>query len=172
MSLPESILNFLDESPVSLVAASGGPRSIAEIKSFYDEEIAPQVNNKKYGQLCYAGLLMAQDYIWEAHEIVQDYSDTESSWWHAFMHRMEGDYGNAAYWYRRVGEPVGYEDLQARVNELELPTELSVIQEGSWDSFELNGFIQKYRKSLEAELKEIHRTEWSVLYEACYKKAL
>jgi hypothetical protein len=25
---------------------------------------------------------------------------------HAYLHRKEGDLGNAAYWYRRAGRPV------------------------------------------------------------------
>ncbi len=27
-------------------------------------------------------------------------------WVHAYLHRKEGDAGNAAYWYRRAGKPV------------------------------------------------------------------
>ena len=28
------------------------------------------------------------------------------AWVHAYLHRKEGDPGNAAYWYRRAGKPV------------------------------------------------------------------
>lgn len=38
-----------------------------------------------------------------AHEIVQRGDDVSSAWVHAYLHRREGDLGNAAYWYRRVG---------------------------------------------------------------------
>jgi len=34
------------------------------------------------------------------------------SWIHAYLHRKEGDQGNAAYWYRRAGKPVCRESLQ------------------------------------------------------------
>lgn len=40
-----------------------------------------------------------------AHEIVQNASDAESAWVHAYLHRQEGDLGNARYWYRRAGKP-------------------------------------------------------------------
>jgi hypothetical protein len=30
---------------------------------------------------------------------------------HAYLHRKEGDQGNAAYWYRRGGKPVCREPL-------------------------------------------------------------
>jgi hypothetical protein len=28
------------------------------------------------------------------------------NWVHAYLHRKEGDLGNAGYWYRRAGQPV------------------------------------------------------------------
>ena len=40
-----------------------------------------------------------------AHEIVQDASDADSAWVHAYLHRKEGDLSNARYWYRRSGHP-------------------------------------------------------------------
>ena len=40
-----------------------------------------------------------------AHEIVQDASDVESAWVHAYLHRQEEDLSNARYWYRRAGKP-------------------------------------------------------------------
>ena len=32
---------------------------------------------------------------------------------HAYLHRKEGDAGNAAYWYRRAGRPVATDGLDA-----------------------------------------------------------
>lgn len=44
---------------------------------------------------------------WEsAHNIAQDIPSSEGSWIHAYLHRREGDHGNAAYWYRRAGKPI------------------------------------------------------------------
>lgn len=50
---------------------------------------------------------------WEmAHNIAQDVPSADGSWIHAFLHRREGDEGNAAYWYRRAGRPVAHGSLQ------------------------------------------------------------
>jgi hypothetical protein len=38
-----------------------------------------------------------------AHEIAQDIEDADGAWVHAYLHRREGDAGNAGYWYRRAG---------------------------------------------------------------------
>jgi hypothetical protein len=44
---------------------------------------------------------------WEkAHGCVQNDSSPEGAWVHAYLHRKEGDAGNAAYWYTRAGRPV------------------------------------------------------------------
>jgi hypothetical protein len=43
---------------------------------------------------------------WEdAHDIAQDINTETGSWIHAMLHRVEGDLGNAAYWYSRAGKP-------------------------------------------------------------------
>ena len=41
---------------------------------------------------------------WDAaHQLVQQYeSDETAAWIHAVLHKMEGDPGNASYWYRRA----------------------------------------------------------------------
>ncbi|NNJ69739.1 MAG: hypothetical protein HKP10_00455 [Kiritimatiellales bacterium] len=41
----------------------------------------------------------------KAHRIIQDIDTTEAAWIHAYLHRVEGDLGNAAFWYRRAGKP-------------------------------------------------------------------
>lgn len=47
-----------------------------------------------------------------AHSIAQDIDDRTGSWIHAYLHRKEGDLGNAGYWYRRAGEPVPHDTLE------------------------------------------------------------
>ena len=42
---------------------------------------------------------------WEqSHNIIQDIGDANASWIHAYLHRKEGDIGNADYWYHRAGK--------------------------------------------------------------------
>lgn len=41
---------------------------------------------------------------WDAaHELAQAQDDPEGAWVHAWLHRIEGDLGNAEYWYQRAG---------------------------------------------------------------------
>ena len=56
-----------------------------------------------------------------AHSHAQDDEGTNGAWVHAYLHRKEGDRGNAGYWYRRAGKPFC---------ERSLPDEwLSIVQE-------------------------------------------
>jgi hypothetical protein len=49
-----------------------------------------------------ANLLARGD--WQAaHVIVQDDETPEGCWAHGIVHILEGDLGNADYWYRRAG---------------------------------------------------------------------
>jgi len=47
----------------------------------------------------------------QAHESAQKDEGPEGSWVHAYLHRKEGDQGNANYWYGRSGKPVCREPL-------------------------------------------------------------
>lgn len=41
-----------------------------------------------------------------AHACAQDDHSRSGSWVHAYLHRKEGDLGNAGYWYARAGQPM------------------------------------------------------------------
>jgi hypothetical protein len=41
-----------------------------------------------------------------AHQLAQEVETSEGSWIHAYLHRKEGDLGNASYWYHRAKQPV------------------------------------------------------------------
>ncbi len=54
----------------------------------------------------------------EAHELVQEEKGPDAAWVHAYLHRKEGDEGNAAYWYTRARKPVFKGDLAREWEEL------------------------------------------------------
>jgi len=68
-----------------------------------------------------AGLTLALSGLWwdakgdwtRAHESAQQDEGVQGSWVHAYLHRKEGDEGNAAYWYNRAGKSVCRESLAA-----------------------------------------------------------
>ena len=64
-------------------------------------------------------LAFARDGKWNAaHDLVQDYSDRKSCLIHAYLHRVEGDFSNARYWYRRANESMPNNSLEEELKRL------------------------------------------------------
>ena len=67
------------------------------------------------------GLSVALSALWwagkddwdKAHKIVMDEGGKDCAWVHAYLHRVEGDAGNARYWYKQAGKPAAKDSLQA-----------------------------------------------------------
>jgi hypothetical protein len=56
---------------------------------------------------------------WNAsHDVAQEIHTKEGSWIHAYLHRKEGDLGNASYWYSKAGKPVTKVSLDEEWEEL------------------------------------------------------
>jgi hypothetical protein len=83
--------------------------SIADFKSsLFGAEPTPGVSPPL------AALWWAAKGDWDkAHKMVQDESGVDAAWVHAYLHRAEGDLGNAGYWYRRAGKPVARGPVEA-----------------------------------------------------------
>ena len=55
----------------------------------------------------------------KAHAIVQNDNTEMGCWAHGIVHMLEGDIGNARYWYRRAGRPFPRErDPSAEIDAL------------------------------------------------------
>ncbi len=62
---------------------------------------------------------------WErAHACAQDVHDRGGSWVHAYLHRKEGDRGNAGYWYARAGRPMPAAEMTLETEWAEIAREL------------------------------------------------
>jgi len=62
---------------------------------------------------------LAREGSWdEAHKLVQQYSDKLACLIHAYLHRVEGDIGNAQYWYDRADEDMPKNTLGEELNRL------------------------------------------------------
>jgi len=54
----------------------------------------------------------------KAHDLIQDINDNTAAWIHAYLHRKEGDSGNARYWYHRAGKRFPSISLQEEWEEI------------------------------------------------------
>lgn len=62
--------------------------------------------------LCESGLWLLAGDLDRSHIISQDDHSPEGSFWHAIMHRREGDFSNSKYWFRRVGDHSLFDQLR------------------------------------------------------------
>ncbi|TVP78449.1 MAG: hypothetical protein EA353_08245 [Puniceicoccaceae bacterium] len=64
-------------------------------------------------EACIAALDAERSGDWErAHQLVGNLDTPEAAWVHAYLHRVEGDLGNAGYWYARADKPQCQDSLE------------------------------------------------------------
>jgi hypothetical protein len=88
-----------------------------------------------------AGIWLYIDELDRSHHVSQSLDDAAGSYWHAIMHRREGDFSNAKYWLRRAShlpiapdaDPAAFVDAVARSGSTE-PPELLQRQRREWQT--------------------------------------
>src|SRR5258706_14147492 len=60
-----------------------------------------------------------------AHACAQEDHGRDSSWVHAYLHRKEGDVGNAGYWYARAGRKMPAKKVALEAEWAEIARELA-----------------------------------------------
>jgi hypothetical protein len=74
--------------------------------------------------------LLWHDHPDAAHQLVQEREgDQDADYLHALLHRREGDYGNAAYWFAEVGDHPVYPALAEAARSLGLA---ALVRDGAW----------------------------------------
>lgn len=119
------------------------------------------VTNPDLARACLAGLWLWHDFLDESHAISQDLHTPEGSWWHAIMHRREGDFWNSKYWLRRVGKHPAFAELGDHLKRERLGE--------TWDPM---AFVDRCERGEDVEIcRKIQREEWRVLFDYCARNA-
>jgi len=87
-----------------------------------------------------AAVLLWHDQLDASHRIAQDLPGADGSYLHAIMHRREPDYGNAKYWFHRVGKHPCFPKLAVRAasilkSEEHAALRAELMPKGEWDPF-------------------------------------
>lgn len=107
-----------------------------------------------------SGLYLYFSALDESHTISQGVGTRSGSYWHGIMHRQEGDWSNAKYWFRRTGQHPVFQALQQRLGT-------------RWDPM---AFVDRCQaassdRGRQGALRERQMLEWRLLMEHCYRKA-
>lgn len=88
-----------------LVTSGPGTDGVREaVEKLAGSEALATVKDRNMAQCLVAGMWLWHDWLEEAHRLVQPIPTETGNFWHAVMHRREGDFDNSRYWYARCAD--------------------------------------------------------------------
>ena len=140
---------------------------VADIDSEHTHLVEKLINDADLHnrpELC-AGLWLYIDQLDRSHTISQQIESPTGSFWHAIMHRREGDFSNSKYWYRRIGKHPAMGHIDIPGGSAAAGTSI-----GNYDPFHFVDRVESaHRKGRDhnPELVALQRREWKRLFEWC-----
>lgn len=140
------------------------------LDSAFDET---RVVDQDAAACCLAGVWLLHGFLDQAHALCQDVPTPEGSYWHGVMHRREGDFSNATYWFRRAGS-LPIDPLLASAAAAS-PETVELALSGVWDG---PGFVEHVRRGLRSQgplaeaCQQLQRAEWRALFDWCWRQAV
>jgi hypothetical protein len=140
-----------------------------------------QLADTEMAECCIAGVWLLHDYLNESHTVSQSIDTTSGSFWHAIMHRREGDFSNAKYWFRNVGQHPTFAALSERAHvaaylrDADSSLGETRLLEGTWDPFAFVDLCQAVARGQTAAQEfclDIQQAEWELLFDFCYCEAI
>jgi len=111
-----------------------------------------------------AGLWLYIDDLSRSHSISQGLNRPSGSFWHAIMHRREGDFSNSHHWYRKAGQHPVLKRIDSGGGGGGAGTAVG--------SYEPHAFVDRVERAAaqdsdSPDLVAMQRLEWVALFEWC-----
>ena len=144
-----------------------------------DQLLAVPIRRTEPARALLSGIWLWHDWLEESHVISQSLNSPTGSFWHAIMHRREGDFSNSKYWYARTGRHEIYAALGAHaavaINPLPADKPLLRLLRDTWDPEAFVDLVQHVSTRPEdprlRAVQELQRIEWQLLFEHCAREA-
>lgn len=130
------------------------------------------VSDEGMARGCLAGLWLRHNFFEESHGISQELETPTGGFWHGILHRREGDYGNARYWFRRVGAHPVFAVLNEAVMAAYGPEEWP--RSGKWEVLRFVDRVEQARReggAAAAWCVAVQDLEWEALFDFCWRQA-
>jgi len=154
MNYPTNIQRLLTDDAFGkyTTTTSGNQNVLADLQALDASTFGA---NSAMAEACLSGLWLLHNFLDQSHAISQSLKSPVGSHWHAIMHRLEGDFPNSKYWYRRVGQWDLYD----------------VISQRSAKPFDPFQFVDLVEQQGTEASHDMAVVEWQVLFEHCLENA-
>jgi hypothetical protein len=140
-----------------------------------------RVADQNMAACCVSGIWLLYDCLDESHAISQGIDTSSGSFWHAIMHRREGDFSNAKYWFRNVGQHPVFAELGERAHvaaslrDADSSLGETRLRDGTWDPFAFVDLCQGVARGQTGARElclDVQQAEWELLFDYCYREAV
>jgi hypothetical protein len=118
-----------------------------------------------------AGLWFYFDCFDDAHQLADSRENQDAYYWHAMVHRREGDSGNAAYWFRKTGTHPIFQPLATEAASIVRKFPGAEFRVAKWDPYAFVMFYERAQEQPASEQEQaamqIQRAEWQLLFDHC-----
>jgi hypothetical protein len=155
------ITDFLHDAHLPRISArepAPDQRMIQRVTATEDHEIAK--TNGQEARCIRSLLYVAAGGVDEAHRIVQGISSSDGAYVHGMVHRIEDDFDNARYWFRRAGTHPASAAMHSRA----VGDRLTVASQPVWDPILLTDLVETSRTAgVTGDLRAVLTIEFEVL---------
>ncbi len=168
---PVELREIIRTTPVPPLDAGNLFTPLADWLSETADLAMPPAQNELAKLCCESGLWLLAGDLDRCHSICQDLKITEGKYWHALMHRREGDFWNAKYWFRQIPAHSVYQQLtDASTHQFD---KLAINSKGTWDAQKFVDITEQAVKkgTLKDTCKQLCWIEHQTLLEHCWRLA-
>lgn len=140
-------------------SALGALRQLSVAEAFAHTTLA----DDEMARCTLAGVWLLHDFLDRSHSISQGVETATGSYWHGIMHRREGDFSNAKYWFRRVGAHPALVDVESAA---------TALGYDRWDPYDFVDACESASAGGDRSLcEQVQQAEWEILLDYCYRRA-